>query len=134
MQFSYTLDTNGPVTQTDVTERIGSVRRVQLDAAGYIQQDTFPLSAPEQQVVMFTGDSVTHLLTSATDALNRRTDYTNDSKGNLLSITRLAGTANAVTWTYTYESVFNQIASFTDELNHTTTFTYDANGNRTKKT
>jgi RHS repeat-associated protein len=134
MQLAYTLDTNGNVTQTDVTDRSGSVRRVQLDAAGDIQQDIFPLGAPEQQTVTFTRDPTTHLLLSTTDALARRTDYTYDVNGNLLTTTRLAGTSNAVTTTYTYEPTFNQIASITDPLNRTTTFTYDSAGNLTQFT
>lgn len=43
-------------------------------------------------------------------------------------MTRLAGTANAVTSTYTYEPVFKQPASVTDPLGHTWTVSYDATG------
>lgn len=66
-----------------------------------------------------------------TDALNRKTAYTFDAKGNTLTVTKLATTANAVTTTFTYEPVFNQVATVTDPLNHTTTFGYDAKGNLT---
>lgn len=128
-QFAYALDTNGNVMQTDVRDRKGSVRRVQIDGSGHIQQEMFPLGAPEQQTVTFTRDPTSHLLTSKTDALNRRTDWTYDAQGNALSVTRLAGTVNAVTTTYTYEPTFSQIASLTDPLGHTTTFAYDGAGN-----
>jgi RHS repeat-associated protein len=134
IQFAYTVDTNGNVTQTDVTDRNGSVRRVQTSATGDILQDTFPLGAPEQQVMAYTRDSISHLLLSKTDALNRRTDYAYDNKGNMVSVTRLAGTANASTTTYTYESVFNRALSATDPLGRTTTFGYDVAGNLTQVT
>jgi RHS repeat-associated protein len=54
--------------------------------------------------------------------------------GNVLTATRLAGTADAVATTFTYEPTFNQAASATDPLNHTTTFGYDAKGNLTSVT
>jgi hypothetical protein len=41
---------------------------------------------------------------------------------DLTSVTRLAGTADAVTTTYAYEPAFNQLTSLTDPLNHTTSF------------
>ena len=61
------------------------------------------------------------------DPRNRRTEYTYDPAGNLLTVRRLAGTTSAVT-TYTYEPAFGQLATVTDPLNHTTTFGYDAKG------
>ena len=66
--------------------------------------------------------------------MNRRTTYTYDPLGNTTSVTRLAGTPEAVTTTTTYEPAFNQLASTTDPLNHTTTFTYDLKGNLTTVT
>ena len=59
-----------------------------------------------------------------TDALGRETDYTYDAKGNVTSVTRLAGTANAVTEQFTWTPDYSQVASYTDALGHTTTFTY----------
>lgn len=44
-------------------------------------------------------------------------------------MTRLAGTPDAMTKTYTYEPTFNQVASITNPLNHTLTFAYDGKGN-----
>ena len=49
--------------------------------------------------------------------------------GNMTSITRLAGTSEAVTTNFTYDAVFNQLTSVTDPLNHTVTFTLDVKGN-----
>src|SRR5947207_9344025 len=58
---------------------------------------------------------------STTDALNRQTTYTYDALGNVTSITRLAGTPNAVTSRFAYEPAFNQLTAISDPLGHTTT-------------
>jgi RHS repeat-associated protein len=129
IQFSYTLDTNANVIQTDVTDRNGSIRRVQLSSTGDIQQEMLPLGAPEQQTFTFTHDPISHLLMSTTDALNRRTDYAYDTNGNVLSMTRLAGTAGVTTTAFTYEPTFNQVTSVTDPIGRARTLVYDAAGN-----
>jgi YD repeat-containing protein len=54
--------------------------------------------------------------------------------GNVLSVTRLADTPDAVTTTYTYEPTFNQVATITDPLNHVTTFGHDTKGTLTSVT
>jgi RHS repeat-associated protein len=68
-----------------------------------------------------------------TDQLSRKTAYTYDSKGNVLTVTRLATTPQAVTTTFSYDPVYSQIATVTDPLGvgHTTTFVYDTKGNLT---
>ena len=47
----------------------------------------------------------------------------------MTGVTRLAGTPNAVTTSFTYEPTFNQLASVTDPLQNTTTYSYDTSGN-----
>jgi RHS repeat-associated protein len=69
-----------------------------------------------------------------TDALGRRTAYTYDALGNVTSVQRLAGTADAVTTQYTYEPIFSELASVTDPLSHTTSFTRDEKGNLIRAT
>ncbi len=133
-QFAYTLDGNGKVTQVEVTNPRNIVRRVTFNSSGYILSDTRALGLPEQQVITYTRQTGTNFITSLTDALNRRTDYTYDTMGNRTSVTHLVGTSNAMTTTYTYESTFNRLASATDHLNHTTTFAYDNKGNLTSVT
>lgn len=130
----YTVNGGGMVTQADVTDRRGNVRRIEFDVGGRVSRNTFALGLPEQQVTTFTRQVGTNLLTRTTDALGRNTDYTYDAKGNVLTMTRLAGTANAVTTTYTYTTAFNRVASIKDPLNRTTTFTYDSKGNLTRIT
>jgi RHS repeat-associated protein len=128
-QFAYTLDTGGKVTQTDLTDTRGNIRRVTFNANGHTLTDTFALGKPEQQKFIYERQANTNLVASITDQLNRKTTYTYDPKGNVTEITRLAGTAEAVTTRLTYEPAYNFVASVTDPLNHTVTFTYDAKGN-----
>lgn len=127
--FAYTVDANGKVTQTDVTDPRGIIERKVFNANGYIASRVFALGKPEQQTVTTERQAGTNLVLSETDALGRKTAYTHDAKGNVTSATRLAGTAQAVTETYTYEPVFQQIATRKDALNRTTRFSYDALGN-----
>lgn len=133
-QFAYTLDGSGKVTQVDVTNPRNIVRRVTFNGSGYILTDTRALGRPEQQVTTYTRQAGSNFITSMTDALGRRTDYTFDAMGNQTSMTHLAGTPDAMTISYTYEPTFSQVASVTDHLNHTMTFAYDSKGNRLSST
>jgi YD repeat-containing protein len=126
---SFAMTGGSPVTQIDVTDRRGNVRRVVFNPAYYVSSDTFALGTPESQTTTFSRDPTTKLLLSRTDPLGRVTSYTYDAKGNMLTRTLLAGTSNAVTTTYTYESTFNQVATVTDPLGHVATYTYDTQGN-----
>jgi RHS repeat-associated protein len=130
-QLAYTLDANGKIIQTDVTDPRGHVERVTFDARGYPLSMTRAMGTAVAQTTSYQRDANTSQVLSVTDALSRRTDYTYDTMGNVLTVTRLAGTADAVTTTVTHEPSFNQVASVTDPLNHTTTFGYDAKGNLT---
>jgi YD repeat-containing protein len=131
--FAYTLDGNGKVAQTDVTNPRGYVRRVTFNAAGYPLTDTRASGTALAQTMTYVRDTANRV-TSMTDALGRTTTYTYDSAGNVLTVTRLSGTPDAVTTTFTYEPTFNQVKTVTDPLNHTTTYDYDAFGNVTSIT
>ena len=132
--FSYTLDGNGKVTQTDVTDPRGFVRRVTFNADSYALTDARALGETEEQTITYEREAGTNLVLSMTDNLGRKTAYTYDSIGNVESITRLSGTAELVTTTMTYETAFNQVETITDPLGNTTTFTYDSGGNLTTVT
>lgn len=128
--FSYTTDpVSGNVTQTDLTDPRGIVKRTTFNANGIKTSEIFALGKPEQQTITYNPDPNTNLLTSVIDALNRETDYTYDANGNLTSITRLVRTPNAVTTSFSYTAQFNQLATITDPLNHVMMFQYDALGN-----
>ncbi len=67
-----------------------------------------------------------HVVQSVSDQLGRQTAYAYDSMSNVMSITRLAGTFNAVTTSFTYDATFNQLTSTTDPINHAWTLGRDS--------
>src|SRR5262249_19087280 len=119
------------VTQVDVTDPRGYVRRVAFNSFGYMTSDTHALGQPEQQTVTYTYYS-DNLLKSFTDALGRTTSFDYDALGNTTRVTRLDGTPNAVTSTFAYNGPFYQLSSMTDPLGHTSTLAYDGSGNLTQ--
>jgi RHS repeat-associated protein len=126
MQFAYTTNANGKVTEASITDQRGNVRQVSFDSLGYIASSTFPVGKSEEQTTTFTRDPVNGRLLTSTDPLSRITTYTYDASGNLASVTRLAGTPDAVTTAFTYEPYFNQLSSVTDPLNHTWAVGFDS--------
>jgi RHS repeat-associated protein len=128
-QFAYTVDANGKITQTLVTDPRGNIRRVTFNDSGYILTDTRALGTPEEQTTTYEREAGTNLVLSMTDPLGRKTAHTYDAMGNVTAITRLAGTPEAVTTAFAYEPKFNQMAVGTDPLGHTITFAYDEKGN-----
>jgi YD repeat-containing protein len=105
-QFAYTNDGQGRITQTDVTDPRGFVRRVTFNAAGYELTDTRALGQAEQRTIMYERDADPlrgGVVRAVTDALGRRTEYDYDTPGNVTTIRRLAGTADQITSTLTYE-------------------------------
>jgi len=52
--FAYTLDANGKVTQTDITDPRGTTERKQFNAMGYLTSRTAALGKPEQQTITYT--------------------------------------------------------------------------------
>lgn len=128
-QFSYTLDSNGNVTQTNVTDPRGYLRIVTFDGDGYMNSDTHAVGKPEVQAVTYNPQEGTGLLLGMTDALNRQTTFAYDALANLTSITQLASTSNPVTTTIGYTAQYNEVTTVTDPLGNTTTALYDTSGN-----
>ncbi|HKR22728.1 MAG TPA: RHS repeat-associated core domain-containing protein, partial [Pyrinomonadaceae bacterium] len=124
----YTTDSGGRITQTDVTDPRGYVRRVTFNIDGYSLTDTSALGTSVEQGISLERQTGTNFVTALIDAMGRRSEYTYDSKGNVLTATDLVGTTAAATTTFTYESFFNQVASVTNALSHTTSYTYDSKG------
>lgn len=121
--FAYTVDGNGRVTQADLTDPRGTVRRVTFNATGATLTDTVGYGTSFAQTTTYVRQAGTDLPLSVTDPTGRTTTYTYDANGNVLTVTRLAGTPAAITATMTY-GPFDQVASATDPLGHTTTYTY----------
>jgi YD repeat-containing protein len=127
-EFDYTLNGSGQVTQTDITNPRGFVRRVVFNSARYATADTVALGQSEEQAAAYTRVSGSQMLETMTDELGRVTKFQYDSKQNATSATRLFGTSDASTTTFTYDSTYNRLTSHTDPLNHTTSIAYDALG------
>ncbi|HEY2499110.1 MAG TPA: RHS repeat-associated core domain-containing protein [Candidatus Angelobacter sp.] len=121
------------VTQVDITDPRGYVRRVQFGPSGYKTSDTHALGQPEQQTITYSYYA-DNSLKSVTDALGRTTSYDYDALGNRIRTTYLDGTANASTTSFTYEPLFQGMATVTDSLGHTSTFGYGGSGNLTSIT
>ncbi|WP_284616233.1 RHS repeat-associated core domain-containing protein [Aquabacterium humicola] len=129
LQIAYTTDGNNNVTQADVTDRRGFVRRVKFDANRQIIENVYPLGQPEQQTTTYVRDPVSGHVITSTDNLNRTTRYTYDALGNVKTITRLDGTPKAVTESFAYDPKFSRLKSRTNELLQTTNYEYDSRGN-----
>jgi len=134
-QFAYTLDANGNVTRTDVTDPRNMVRRVTFTPVpsgavfgGYALTDTYAFGQPEARTFTYERQAGTNLVLSITDPLGRKTAFTHDTEGNVTSVTRLADTAGAVTSHMTWDTAINKPTSITDPLDHGKTFAYDASG------
>jgi RHS repeat-associated protein len=126
--FAYTVGANGKITQTDVTDQRGFVRRVTFDASGYWLTDTRAVGQAESRTITRERNAATHFVTSETDALGHRTTYDYDIFGNAQIVTRLAETQNPIPASATFEPTFQRRSTVTDPLNHTTTYGYDTHG------
>jgi len=133
-KFEYTVEANGKITQTLVTDPRGNIRRMTFNADGYMLTDTRALGTPEEQTTIYEREAGSNLVLSITDPLGRKIAYTYDPTGNMTAITRLAGTPEAVSNQFIYEPKFNQPTSITDPLGHTIACVYDEKGNLTTLT
>jgi len=128
-RFSYTQANPGistsPVVLTTVTDPLGNQTIYHFNPSGFLIDVTDALG----RKTVYTRDPGTNLVLSVTDPLGRTTTFVRDSAGNVTSVTRLAGTPNAVTTTTTYDPIFNKLTSVTDPLGHTTSFGHDKAGN-----
>jgi RHS repeat-associated protein len=128
-QYRYTLDANGTIIQTNVTNPRGDIRIVTFNTSEYWVSDTEDSAGAAPRAFIGNRQANTNLITTTTDGLGRQMSISYDVMGNVLSVTRLAGTSQAVTTSFTYEPTFNQAVSVKDPLGQTTQFSYDPNGN-----
>jgi RHS repeat-associated protein len=151
--FAYTLDGSGNVTATDITMTDavhpapnGIVRKMTFNTDGYWLTQKWAFGTPQEQdwtavrgnaaipgacTLNNAGNSTTNSLIALTDARNRTTCRTYGAAGQVLTETRLAGTLNPVTTTYSYGGAYTQLTGVTDPLNHTTTIARDTLGRPT---
>ena len=136
--FNYTLDSTGQnVAATTITDPNGNqeIKTFQSyqDAGSqnynaYLMSDVQALNKPEQQTTTYHRDPDSNLIVSVIDQLGRQTAYGYDSLGNVSSLTRLAGTSQALTSMFSYDQVFSQLTSATDPLGDTYTIVPNATG------
>ena len=130
-EFAWTLGPTGNVTQVQVTNPRDIVDRYTFNADKYVMSLTEGVGTSLQRTISLVRTAGSNFVTSMTDPLNRVTTATYDSLGNTASVTRLSGTPEAVTATYTWTPTFSQLATVTDALQHTWTLGYDVKGNLT---
>lgn len=128
-QFNYTTDGNGMVTQTDVTDPRGNIRRMTFNNTGLLTSQRYAQGTAFEQTVTFERQSGTGFITARIDPLGHRTEYTYDVRGNVASVTRLAGTANSITESFIYDPTFDLLARSTNGLGHATNYSYNDKGN-----
>ncbi|MFZ3381057.1 MAG: RHS repeat-associated core domain-containing protein [Candidatus Acidiferrales bacterium] len=116
------------VTEAQVTDPRGVVRDVKFSSTGQLSSDTYALGKPEQETFTY-AYYADNLIQTVTDQLGRVTAFQYDSNGNTTQITRLSGTPNAVSASFSYDPNFSQLTSATDPLNNSTSIAVDNYGN-----
>ncbi|MFD7658351.1 RHS repeat-associated core domain-containing protein [Actinosynnema sp. NPDC059797] len=127
-RFAYALDGTGRITETQVTQPNGAVRRVAFDANHMVSTDTAAHGTPLARTTTYVRGP-DNRVDAVVDPYGRRTEYTYDAAQRITATTGLAGTADAfVSGTVAY-GPFDRPLSTTDEAGRTSTYTYDAKGN-----
>ena len=86
--FTYVTHGSGAITQADVTDPRGTLRRVTFNSAGYTLSDKRAVGTPEEQTTDFTRQTNTYFIETVTDLpLNRPTSYAYDAYGNVTTVT-----------------------------------------------
>ncbi|WP_246217113.1 RHS repeat-associated core domain-containing protein [Paraburkholderia panacisoli] len=138
--------TGGKATKTEVTDRRGSIRRLEFDASGHVVRNTYPTGLDIAQVQTYVYD-VTGRVTNFTST-DRQYTYAYDANGNRISEADQSGTLvtrsfdsysqllteaqagdpqRGVSTAYTYDAKGN-LLTVTDRLGNRTTFTNDSQG------
>jgi RHS repeat-associated protein len=123
--MAYTVS-GGKVTQTEVTDRRGSVRRLEFDANGRVVRNTYPAGQPIQQVQTFTYDA--NGRTTNLASMDRQYTYGYDANGNRISEADQSGTL--VTRSFdSYSQLLTEAQAGDAQRGVSTVYTYDAKGN-----
>jgi RHS repeat-associated protein len=122
--FDYTSGAGGYAAKTTTTEPNGTLRVTEFDPVSHApSSETFGAGKPLAQTTTYSRDMDGNV-TAMVDALGRKTSYQYDGTGHVTKITKLDGTADAVSTSFGYDGDSNLLASATDALNHTTTYGY----------
>jgi RHS repeat-associated protein len=113
---------------TKVTAPAGGVSCLHVNADGFLTEETVALGTADERTFSYTRDATTKAVTDITDSFHSRVTHYTYSSGNVASITRLHGTADAVTNDFSYDPTRSVLESVTDPLTHATTFDHDAEG------
>jgi RHS repeat-associated protein len=131
------------IADTTVTDPRGTIRHVVFDASvpttGFPVADTRAQGRPEEETITYNdGRYNSGRINAITDALNRQTTFEYDARDNIVSITRMAGSAEAAQTRFTYEYppisrftpsiLYSRLASVTQPGLPPTTIAYYANG------
>ncbi|CAG4900835.1 putative deoxyribonuclease RhsA [Paraburkholderia gardini] len=149
--FAYKI-ADGKVMQSEVTDRRGSIRRLEFDVNGRVVRNTYPAGQAVQQVQTFAYDA-TGRITGVTSA-DRQYRYAYDTQGNRISeadqystfVTRTYDSYNMLLTeaqagdpalgfktVYGYDTQGN-LVTITDRLGNRTTMTYDKQGRQLTST
>ena len=86
-QASYTTDQSGNVTQTDITNPRGYVRRLAFNSAHYVTSVIQAVGTSVERTTTIERQSGSNLVTAIVDPLSRRTEWTYNSVGQPLTVT-----------------------------------------------
>src|SRR6266699_119198 len=83
-QLAYAVDGSGNVTQTDVTDPRGTIKRLTFNGSHYITSDVEAYGTSLARTTTTTRQTGSNLVTALVDGLSRRTEYTYDTAGHVL--------------------------------------------------
>jgi RHS repeat-associated protein len=120
--------------KTKVTAPAGAVTCLQVNAEGLLTQKTVALGTPDARTFTYARDATTRAVTDITDSFHSRVTHYSYNNGNLASVTRLHGTADAVTDNFLYDPTTSVLETATDPLTHANNYDHDPEGCLTQLT
>ncbi|MDG4784879.1 RHS repeat-associated core domain-containing protein [Micromonospora sp. WMMD1102] len=126
-RFDYTA-VNNVITETKMTDPRGHVRRFTFNAQGSVLTDTRAYGTPLAQTTAheYEADGVRRKAT--VDALNRRTTFGYNARGQVDRVVTLADTAAARTETFEFHGPYAELTKSTDSYDKSTIYEIDPRG------
>ncbi|GIF00007.1 hypothetical protein Ari01nite_74710 [Paractinoplanes rishiriensis] len=125
--FDYTL-VNNVITETRVTDPRGFVQRFTFNSKGSALTDTRALGTPNEQTITTEYDASGVRPVAKIDALQRRTKYEYDARGQVSKITYLDGTTKARSEVFERNGPHGELTKYTDTFTKSTILELDARG------